>query len=517
MSVLSPVATERAPMMHVSLIVEALRAHPRLMFWVAALAQAAVWTLVPALFYAAPPGDVPLVLAVGREWLAGSPYGPPLAYWLAEIAFAFAGGHIVGVYLLSQLCVVVTYWAVFTLGRRIVGIAHAAMAVLLMVGISIFTVPTIEFGPSVLAMPLTALSLLFAYRAIADGDRFDWLALGVALGALVLTTYAGLALLALIILTIALSARARRRLAAVGPWMAALIVALINFPHLIWLERSGADPLSMIAALPATILAEQRPVAGLEFLVWLIVSHAGLVVLLLVAGGLFAGARADAPVFARPPVDSFARRFVYVFALVPALVAMLLAMLSGRTPSIGTAAPLVVLSGLAIVVVAGDAIRLYRQRTGAFVWLGLLLVPPAAVVLATVTLPFTAAVDLDVSKPANDMGQFFTDTFRRRIGRPLAFVAGDVRTAGLVAMTSPDRPHLFIDGSLERAPWIAEEAVRRNGAIVLWTAIDAAGTPPAALTAAFPDMVPEVPRSFARSIQGRLPLLRIGWAVIRPK
>ena len=73
MSVLSPVATERAPMMHVSLIVEALRAHPRLMFWVAALAQAAVWTLVPTLFYAAPPGDVPLVLAVGREWLAGSP------------------------------------------------------------------------------------------------------------------------------------------------------------------------------------------------------------------------------------------------------------------------------------------------------------------------------------------------------------------------------------------------------------------------------------------------------------
>ena len=49
-----------------------------------------------------------------------------------------------------------------------------------------------------------------------------------------------------------------------------------------------------------------------------------------------------------------------------------------------------------------------------------------------------------------------------------------------------------------------------------WTATDAAGTPPEALKAAFPDMVPEVPRSFSRSIQGRLPLLRIGWAVIRP-
>ena len=43
-----------------------------------------------------------------REWLLGSPYGPPLAYWLADIAFRAAGG-VLGVYLLSQLCVVVTY------------------------------------------------------------------------------------------------------------------------------------------------------------------------------------------------------------------------------------------------------------------------------------------------------------------------------------------------------------------------------------------------------------------------
>ena len=149
-------ATDRAPMLRVSLIVEALRAQPALMVWVAALAQGALWTLVPALFYAAPPGDVPLVLAVGREWLTGSPYGPPLPYWLAESAFRFFGNRIFGVYLLAQLCVVATYLAVFWLGRRIVGAAHAAIAVLLMVGISAFTVPSVDFGPAVLTMPLTA-------------------------------------------------------------------------------------------------------------------------------------------------------------------------------------------------------------------------------------------------------------------------------------------------------------------------------------------------------------------------
>jgi hypothetical protein len=132
-----------------------------------------------------------------------------------------------------------------------------------------------------------------------------------------------------------------------------------------------------------------------------------------------------------------------------------------------------------------------------------------------VTLPWTAAVDLEVSKPANAMGQFFTETFRRRTGRPLAIVIGDVRTAGLVALASPDRPSLYVDASLALSPWLSDDAVREKGAILTWTLTDAAATPPAALKARFPEMVAEVPRSFDRS--GRLASLRIGWAVIRPR
>jgi hypothetical protein len=32
----------------------------------------------------------------------------------------------------------------------------------------------------------------------------------------------------------------------------------------------------------------------------------------------------------------------------------------------------------------------------------------------------------------------------------------------------------------------------------------------------FPDLVAEVPHGFARPVQGRLPLIRIGWAMRRP-
>jgi hypothetical protein len=137
---LRPGRAANRPMLHTSLIVEILRSQPTLTFWTASLAQAALWWLVPSLFYSSPPGDVPLVLAIGHEYQLGSFYGPPLAFWLADLAFALAGS--IGVYFLAQACVVLTYYAVFTLGRAVVGVHHAAFAVLLMVGISAFTAPT---------------------------------------------------------------------------------------------------------------------------------------------------------------------------------------------------------------------------------------------------------------------------------------------------------------------------------------------------------------------------------------
>src|SRR5260370_40083439 len=110
-------------MLYTSIIVELLRSQPRLAFWTATLAQGALWWLVPSLFYWPPPGELPLVLAIGHEFELGSAFGPPLALWMAEIACRIAGGP--GVYLLAQGCIVIAYYGVFTLARAVVGGDHA--------------------------------------------------------------------------------------------------------------------------------------------------------------------------------------------------------------------------------------------------------------------------------------------------------------------------------------------------------------------------------------------------------
>src|SRR5882724_3217077 len=184
-------------MVSISLFVELLRTRPLTLFWSMAALQLVLRTLVPLLFYSAPPGQLPLVLAIGHDFQLGTDFGPPLAFWLAEIVFRAMG--IFGVYLLSQICIVVTFWAVLALGRAVVGQIHAVMAVLLMAGVAVFSVPTPEFGPAILATPLWALLLFHYWRAAAGGSIY-WLVVGIEAGLLLLTTYSGLIFIGLIVL-----------------------------------------------------------------------------------------------------------------------------------------------------------------------------------------------------------------------------------------------------------------------------------------------------------------------------
>ena len=179
-----------------SLIIELIRARPRLVVLLVVLLQAAIWLILPLLLYRSPPADLATVLAFGREYRVGTDLGPPLAFWVADIAFRAAGNHMFGVYLLAQLCSVMTFWALFLLARAIVGGQQAVLAVLLTMTVTAFGSPGVEFGPLVLARPLWALLLLHSWQLIGQNRRNAWFAWSIEAGLLLLTTPAAIGLLA---------------------------------------------------------------------------------------------------------------------------------------------------------------------------------------------------------------------------------------------------------------------------------------------------------------------------------
>ena len=221
----------------------------------------------------------------------------------------------------------------------------------------------------------------------------------------------------------------------------------VLFPYLIWLDLSaGINFLDL-----ATIAGNLRVWGWL--VVALLVSHAGMVDpdRARRAARLIAS-RGPPPDVMRAPLPIRRRAASSISSRSRRSLAMGLFALFTRRPENFMAAPLVVMSGLAVVVAAGDRIRIEHQYLIGYAWIALIVLPPLLVALAIVVQPWTFAADLQVGRPAAEMGQFFGDSFARRTGAPLAIVAGDQTLASLVALGAPSRPSLYLDVAPDRPP-----------------------------------------------------------------
>jgi hypothetical protein len=496
-----------------SLVIELIRARPRLVVWLVVLLQAALWLILATLVYRSPPGDLATVLAYGREYQVGTALGPPLAFWLADIAFRVAGNHMFGVYLLAQLCSVATFWALYLLARAVVGGQQAVLAVLLTMTVLAFGWSSGEFGPLVLARPLWALLLLHSWQLIGQGRRNAWFAWSIEAGLLLLTTSAALGLLLLVVGFAVATGRGRRTLMSFDPLFALLVIVVLALPYLIWLIRADALALPPWPAV-AELSGRVRHWAGL--LGGLLLAISGIVLLVALNSGWFSRNPEDAPIIYRPPVDPLARDFVYFFAVGPALAGSFIAGLFNLDHVAGGTGIALLLSGLAVIVATGDLVQLRRQRVLRSVWAAAVIAPALAVVAATLFVPWTGSSEVMTSFPATAIARFFGDSFERRTNQRLRAVTGDAQLASLISLDN-GRPHLLLDAAPELTPWLTIEKFKQTGGVVVWRASDTDGTPPPDIARRFPGLAPEVPRAFERLVNGRQPLLRIGWAIVRPK
>jgi len=418
-----------------------------------------------------------------------------------------------GVYLLAPAGAVLTFWIYYQLARAIVGGQQAVLAVLLSMTVVAFSSPGVEFGPLVLARPLWALLLLHSWQLIGQNRRNAWFAWSIEAGLLLLTTQAAPGILLLLAGFAAATPRGRRVLTSLDPLYALLVIAVLVLPYLIWLLR--ADALAM-PPWPAISDLGTRALQWGWLLIGLVLAMSAIVLLVILNSGWFARNAGEAPIIYRPPVDPLARDFVYFFAIAPALLGSFLAGLFNFDHVAGGAGVALLMSGLAVIVATGDLIHLRRQRVLRTVWAAALAAPALAVIATTLFLPWTGTAEVPTSLPAKAIAHFFGDNFERRTNQRLRAVAGDPQLASFIAM-SAGRPHLLLDATPERTPWLSAAKFNETGGVVVWRASDTSGTPPPEIAQRFPGLVPEVPRAFEWMVNGRQPLLRVGWAIVRPK
>ena len=297
------------------------------------------------------------------------------------------------------------------------------------------------------------------------------------------------------------------------PLFALLVIAVLALPYLIWLIR--AETLAM-PPLPAVADLSARAVHWGVLLVFLLAAMTGIVVLVVLNSrplhpqpGRGADHLPAAGRSAGPPFRLLLRAGAGICRKPDRA-------LFNLDRVVGGAGIALMMSGLAVIVATGDLVHLRRQRLLRSVWAAVIVAPALATLATTLFLPWAGTAEVPTSLPATAIGRFFGDSFERRTNRPLRAVAGDAQIATLIAMDS-SRPHLFLDATPARTPWLNpakfNETRRRRGLARIRYRRHAAGR----TRQTFSRHRAGTAARLRADVTGRQGLLRIGWAIVRPK
>jgi len=515
----------------------ACRAPGRVLAWLLAL-HVVVWTVLPILVCRNLQLDLAEGLALGREWQLGYWKHPPLPWWLDDLAWR-AVGDPRAVYVLGPLAAVIALYAVWRLGRDIVGPHQALIAVVVLEGLHFFNFTAVKFNHDVIQLPLWALTGLLVLRAMRDGRNLDWVLSGAVLALAFWTKYSALALAAPIGLFLLIDPVARRCWRTPGPWLMAATCLILLAPHAWWLVDHDYQPLRYAdmravgvdrwyqwVTFPLQWIASQAfflaPVAALLAILY---AHAPAKWLPVRRQEHAPSEDSHVPEWQARRLDApaaFARRWVTVLALGPFAVVTLGAALTGRLPVAMWGYPLWTFAPLAVLAWCAPVMTLRRQRLFWRACLAVLVLMPAAYAADELLEPFWRDRPKATQFPGRLLAETVTRQWRERTGTPLAYVAGaDFASSGAgelaantVAVYSADHPRVVVHGELAFSPWIDPADLRRRGAVLIWEGGDGL---PGNLSSSFPGAEPQPPLTLGRqTLYPRKPAV-VSWAVVLPR
>tara|TARA_Y100000590_G_scaffold180273_1_gene205462 strand:- start:608 stop:1927 length:1320 start_codon:yes stop_codon:yes gene_type:complete len=142
-----------------------------------------VWTVVPALTNNNLPLDTIEALAWGSNLDWGFSKHPPMSAFLVEVFYQIFGSQDWAFYLLSQICVIISFFVVFKLAEEFFkNKVYCLLTVLLLEGIYFYNFTTPEFNVNVCLMPFWALTVLYLWKGFKDNKIVDWLLVGLFAG-----------------------------------------------------------------------------------------------------------------------------------------------------------------------------------------------------------------------------------------------------------------------------------------------------------------------------------------------
>ena len=253
------------------------------LFYLFLFSHLIIWILIPTFSNKNLPLDTIEALAWGSSLDWGYNKHPPLSAFISNMFYFLFGSNDWAYYLLSQICVIVSFLFVWRLAEDFfLNKIYLFLSLLILETIVFFNYTTPEFNVYVCQLPLKAASVYYFWRSINSKNLFNWLATGIFCALGILTHYSFIFLIvSLFVFFIFFTKKNKKQI--YNFLSSLLIFLLILYPHLIWLiennfqtinyafDRAGVEEKELIKHLinPVKFLLKQIGILSLFFLTFL--------------------------------------------------------------------------------------------------------------------------------------------------------------------------------------------------------------------------------------------------------
>lgn len=523
---------------------------PALLALAICLGFAALWTVAAGLSHRSPDLDNVEELVWASSWEWGYAKHPPLGTWLLYPVTMAIGKPVWLTFAMGQLCVaaaLLIVWRLFTdiANRAEPGLpsqmARMAPLVALLAAwpIAYFTALGTVYNVNTVQLLPTAGMIWFYHRAWAKSGNARWVAwigLGVCVALSLLSKFSGVIQCAALAVHFLWAGRWRNLLDWLGVALSIAVASLILAPHVLWLlqqTQQAQGPIAYARRSLASSLSYPKHLAAIG--AFLLTQLARLVPYLLVVWGIAVWrkrqSRNDA-IKRQPSQINQNGRSVWSQIRPDDRVFLIIA---GAGPLTLT----VVIATILQTRLTGSWAATFFVLFGAFAWTQLAgHFPWKRMLVAVTALQIAMAIAYGVARGplADHLGRESRSTFpgphlSERLqsrweensqttgGLPLTVVAGDMWTAGNVAIHGPDkgrRIQVWIDADRNLAPWIEDKHLEQPILVIANTSTNRADPVAPAVAAMLERAVVRGREDLPWTTQPGGPRVTVEWGIVTP-
>jgi len=406
------------------------------LFYIFVTTHLIIWTLIPSLTNNNLPLDTIEALAWGSNLDWGFNKHPPMSVFLVEIFYQIFGAQDWAYYLLSQICVIISFFVVFKFAEDFFkNKIFCLLSVLLLEGIYFYNFTTPEFNVNVCLMPFWALTVLYLWKGFKDNKIIDWLLVGLFAGfgflSKYLFIYLGLAM-DIFILYMIYKKKFNINFNCLASLFPFLIVLL---PHLIWLIEN--DYITITYGLHRTGSGEQNLLYHIIHPMIFLGKQIGiltpfLLMLLFLSNKL------------KSKINFKDNKLLFLLAIniIPIALVFLTSMIMGVKIRTMWMTPFYLFFGVFVIYIFQSQINLNKLKNFFTLFIILLIFSPFAYVYVSITKT-DKRTDYQGKEEAKKAKLFYDD--QNQVVGEIAFVKGNEWIAGNLSYHLEERPKWIYD------------------------------------------------------------------------